>query len=370
MKNRRVTRSTSLRPKTLDEALAEQDPLPTEKAYEPHPYAMKLKPLSSEKYEALKEDIKDKGIIYPIIVDEDNLILDGVHRYRICRELGIDPPIQVRAGLTDDEKLELAVGLNWQRRPNDTDSRCEMVFDLYHNEQLTMESIAGMLGISKSTVSRDLGAGDPPVDDYAEQPSTIDTEDVSAGHELLHDATTKTQPSDDHKESNTEKPRTSKRGREEGRPFGSKNRKPKVVQRNKATTPEDTVVQEPKPGPSWAAKTIDSLEKTGDVGTDAEVRKLRRMLKQRLPEPTEQEVVLGIQRKLTDVEDRFNRAGVEDPEWCLKTLADMRSNTYCFIENKAAGKSGVRKSEHVGTPARSIDDELEEMLAAGEGDQH
>lgn len=53
-------------------------------------YSDFIPPLSDEKFKALKADIKEAGIIYdPIIIDENGIILDGHHRYRIAEELDI-----------------------------------------------------------------------------------------------------------------------------------------------------------------------------------------------------------------------------------------------------------------------------------------
>ena len=50
----------------------------------------------SEKYDALKAYIKKAGLIKPIVVNSDKVILAGHIRFKICKELGYDTvPIQV-----------------------------------------------------------------------------------------------------------------------------------------------------------------------------------------------------------------------------------------------------------------------------------
>ena len=63
-------------------------------------------PLSIQEYESLKRLIKENGQYIPIIVNSHNVILDGYHRFKICRELGIKPIISTKefADL-DHEKL-------------------------------------------------------------------------------------------------------------------------------------------------------------------------------------------------------------------------------------------------------------------------
>jgi ParB-like chromosome segregation protein Spo0J len=53
-----------------------------------HPVAALFPELSSEDFAALKEDIRRHGLKVPVLVHGGE-ILDGRHRYRACRELGI-----------------------------------------------------------------------------------------------------------------------------------------------------------------------------------------------------------------------------------------------------------------------------------------
>jgi hypothetical protein len=49
-----------------------------------------LLPLLSEKdFESLKASIKAAGLDVPVIVDKGGVILDGHHRFKACKELGI-----------------------------------------------------------------------------------------------------------------------------------------------------------------------------------------------------------------------------------------------------------------------------------------
>jgi hypothetical protein len=126
--------------------------------YEPHPYALLLPALTADEFEALKADIDRHGILYPVIADEENRILDGVHRLRIAEELGIELPVARHEGLSDERKLHLAVGLNMRRRYLDADRRRSLVRELHKKEGLSVRKIAVITGWSKSTVDRDLQA--------------------------------------------------------------------------------------------------------------------------------------------------------------------------------------------------------------------
>lgn len=81
------------------------------------PDAYQLLPaLPPDDYERLKSDIAERGIMVPIEVDEDGNILDGHHRARIAKELGLDCPTKVRPFLEEHEKRLHAVALNLARR--------------------------------------------------------------------------------------------------------------------------------------------------------------------------------------------------------------------------------------------------------------
>lgn len=74
--------------------------------------------LSPEEYEALKNSIKEKGLLKPIDVMSDGTIVDGHHRYKACKELGIDPiPYAVMPNLkTIQDALEYSFNINFPRR--------------------------------------------------------------------------------------------------------------------------------------------------------------------------------------------------------------------------------------------------------------
>jgi hypothetical protein len=74
--------------------------------------------MTSVEFEALKADIAERGVVVPIDVDEDGVILDGHHRFRAWIELKRNepPPTIVRAGLSQQEKRAFARKNNILRR--------------------------------------------------------------------------------------------------------------------------------------------------------------------------------------------------------------------------------------------------------------
>lgn len=122
--------------------------------------------LEDEKFERLKADIEKNGLEYPILVDPDGNIVDGHHRMRACKELGIKPKTEVVDG-TDDENYHRAYRSNLLRRDlNGTKRKVVKQYLLEHPERLaedtddTQEDIASDLGVSQSLIAQVSKDGD------------------------------------------------------------------------------------------------------------------------------------------------------------------------------------------------------------------
>lgn len=73
--------------------------------------------LTTDEYRDLKASIAERGVLVPVVYDENGAILDGHHRVQVCQELGIaDWPRDVRTGLSEPAKAALIVTLNRDRR--------------------------------------------------------------------------------------------------------------------------------------------------------------------------------------------------------------------------------------------------------------
>src|SRR4030095_9328053 len=79
-----------------------------------------FQPLSPQEREALKEDIKQRGIQVPIELDNAGAILDGHHRWEIAQELELPEaqiPMVVRDELeTEADKIAHVLKVNLLRR--------------------------------------------------------------------------------------------------------------------------------------------------------------------------------------------------------------------------------------------------------------
>lgn len=81
------------------------------------PFADVMPALPDDKYAALRADIEQAGLIKSIIVDENDNILDGHHRYRACCELGIEIRTEAYRGVGGDgDKRLRIIALNLAER--------------------------------------------------------------------------------------------------------------------------------------------------------------------------------------------------------------------------------------------------------------
>jgi hypothetical protein len=112
-------------------------------------YADLLPPLTPAEHEALADDIRRRGVIVAVMVDDHNNVIDGQHRLEIAAELGLEVPFKVVAGLDDAQKLDLALHLNTHRRhltPSQRGmclARAEGLMEKYANEALERKRKGG-----------------------------------------------------------------------------------------------------------------------------------------------------------------------------------------------------------------------------------
>ena len=80
-------------------------------------YTSLVPKMSDSEYESFKQDIKENGLRIPITVNPDGIILDGHHRYRACRELGIQCESEPPKSFDDQlEEKDYVIGVNLERR--------------------------------------------------------------------------------------------------------------------------------------------------------------------------------------------------------------------------------------------------------------
>lgn len=153
------------------------------------PFIDLFRPLTTAEAKDLTASIQVQGVVNPVVVynsPEHGLsILDGVNRWSISQELGIECPIDDRGDIDDDTAKELAEDLNmsrrhlsgadWLKMKAGREERIKRVAEK-RAEGKSQSVIAAEEGISQSQVSADIKeAGNKGL--LPEQPATVTGKD-------------------------------------------------------------------------------------------------------------------------------------------------------------------------------------------------
>ena len=104
---------------------------------------------------ALRASIERFGVLVPVVQDQQGRILDGHHRSRIAATLGVKYRVDVVRVRDEEEARDIQQTLNADRRQLSEEQRREIALAL-RQEGHSERAIAGALGVSDSTVHRDL----------------------------------------------------------------------------------------------------------------------------------------------------------------------------------------------------------------------
>jgi hypothetical protein len=127
-----------------------------------HPLVRDLfPPMDDAAFEAFVADIKAHEQREPIVMFED-AILDGYHRYRACRRLGIEPTFTVYTG---DDPVSYVISINLRRRHLDESQRAVVAAklatlrqgartDLSPIGEMSQAQAADLLNVGKRSVER------------------------------------------------------------------------------------------------------------------------------------------------------------------------------------------------------------------------
>lgn len=110
---------------------------------------------SADELRRLEASMRIHGIIYSIVVDESNGIIDGINRLRLAAKIGLDDaPIEVRRGLTHEQKRALALSINLDRRHLTAEQTREIIAaELRHDPEQSNRQIAAAIGVDHKTVA-------------------------------------------------------------------------------------------------------------------------------------------------------------------------------------------------------------------------
>ena len=100
-------------------------------------YKALIPELLDDEYEKLKESISKNGYWeeYPIIVNDNNEILDGHSRWKACQELGVQPTIKVKHFESKEEEMRFVIETNLNRRHLNAFQKAELALKLIELEK-------------------------------------------------------------------------------------------------------------------------------------------------------------------------------------------------------------------------------------------
>lgn len=122
-------------------------------------YEAILPKLQANEYASLKQSVETDGLHYPIIVNEQGTILDGHHRFRICRELGVEPRYEIKRFPNTLLEKKFVIVSNLQRRQLNDFQRAELALPL---EQIEAELARQRQG-TRTDLDRTSGSFEPEV---------------------------------------------------------------------------------------------------------------------------------------------------------------------------------------------------------------
>ncbi|WP_338856954.1 ParB/RepB/Spo0J family partition protein [Gordonia hongkongensis] len=114
-----------------------------------------LPPLSPEEYADLEKSILENGVLVPIVLDENGVVIDGHHRQQIAAHHDLPCPSETKRGFTDTEKRGLALSLNLHRRQLTREQKRALVAEsIKADPQLSDREHGRRTGVADTTAGR------------------------------------------------------------------------------------------------------------------------------------------------------------------------------------------------------------------------
>lgn len=106
-----------------------------------HPVADLFPMLADDELKELAEDIKQRGLLQPIVVDEDGVVLDGRNRLAACKLAGVQPTFQQYDG-GDPDGYALAVNVTRRHLSKGQKAMVAVEARFLKNENTTAQGLA------------------------------------------------------------------------------------------------------------------------------------------------------------------------------------------------------------------------------------
>jgi ParB-like chromosome segregation protein Spo0J len=114
-------------------------------------YVKLVSHLTISEYNVLKNSINNKGLHLPIIINQDNVILDGHNRLKICQELGIEPKFEVKEFSDQSQEKEFVIEINLKRRHLNSFQIAELEYKMeeIYKERAKRRSLSNLKNVNK-----------------------------------------------------------------------------------------------------------------------------------------------------------------------------------------------------------------------------
>jgi len=125
-------------------------------------YERLLPSLPKEEYDLLKESIKEVGLLSPIVINVEGIILDGRNRYKICLELGIKPKTEIKTFSNLLEEKRFVIIANLRRRHLEKFQRAELGYSLLEIERELAKQRMSEAGKIGRNIQLGVSSNEPP----------------------------------------------------------------------------------------------------------------------------------------------------------------------------------------------------------------
>ena len=100
----------------------------------------------------MKNSISNKGLHLPIIINQDNVILDGHNRLKICQELGIEPKFEVKEFQDPLQEKEFVIEINLKRRHLNNFQIAELEYKMeeIYKERAKLRSFSNLKNVKEN----------------------------------------------------------------------------------------------------------------------------------------------------------------------------------------------------------------------------
>jgi ParB-like chromosome segregation protein Spo0J len=121
---------------------------------EVHPVADLFPMLAEDELQELADDIAQRGLLQPIVLDSEGRVLDGRNRLAACELAGVEPTFETYAG---DDPDGYALAVNGQRRAMNKGQKAVVGAAMLISSldsKLKDQDVARALGVSKALLSQ------------------------------------------------------------------------------------------------------------------------------------------------------------------------------------------------------------------------